>query len=555
MRFNFKIGLLFLLLVVLNSCGISKSINHQPIVEKYNQTTPEINRNSDTFFTYKSNFLYQNEYDLWELKASGDPLQIGLITGALTQPLLHYQEEVFFEKVEELVPSKFKQNLLRSFLKWYNRKLYFHVPEEYKTEIYGLSRYAGDTYNYIAPPYLRMLYLHAAHDIGHAMQDLALVGCTSVAVWGENTEDGQLLIGRNFDFYAGDDFAKNKIIAFVEPESGYPFMSVTWAGMIGVVSGMNNQGLTVTMNAGKSEIPMVAKTPVSILAREILQYAKNIEEAISISKKREVFVSESIMIGSAEDQKAVLIEVSPDNFGVYEVSNQTHLICSNHFQSEAYKDDERNIQHIEESHSKYRFDRVEELLEEQQQLNPPKIAALLRDREGLNNRKIGYGNEKALNQLLAHHAVIFKPEEKMVWVSSNPYQLGAFVAYDLDEIFGKTRLADTTLAIKSKTIPEAPFLNSIEYKNYEEFRVYDRKIDNALSENEPLSVHFIMNYQALNSDHWVVYYKVGKYYQQNKWYKAAAKQYEKALSKEVTTLVDVNEIEKQLKKVKRKIKK
>lgn len=555
MRGILKIGFLFILLAVLNSCGVSKSINHQPIVEKYNQTTPKINRNSDTFFTYKSNFLVQNEYDLWELKVSGDPLQIGLITGALTQPLLHYQEEVFFEKVEQLVPSKFKQILLRSFLKWYNRKLYLHVPEEYKTEIYGLSRYAGNKYNFIAPPYLRMLYLHAAHDIGHAMQDLALVGCTSIAVWGENSEDGKLLIGRNFDFYAGDDFAKNKIIAFVEPEKGYPFMSVTWAGMIGVVSGMNNQGLTVTMNAGKSETPLVAKTPVSILAREILQYAKNIEEAISIAKKREVFVSESIMIGSAQDQKAVLIEVSPDNFGAYDVNNQTHLICSNHFQSEAYKDDERNLQHIEESHSKYRFDRVEELLEEKQQLNPDKIAKLLRNREGLNNRKIGYGNEKALNQLLAHHAVIFKPEEKMVWVSSNPYQLGAFVAYDLDEIFKKINFSDTTLAKKSKTIPKDPFVNTIEFKNYEEFRVYDKKINKALGEKDNLSVNFIVKYQSLNPDYWVVYYKVGQYYQQNKWYKAAAKQYEKALSKEVTTLIDIREVEKQLQKVERKIKK
>ncbi|WP_339612121.1 C45 family peptidase, partial [uncultured Planktosalinus sp.] len=452
MIFKLKIGLLFLLLLMLNSCGISKSINHQPQIKGFDESKPRIDTVSNTFFTYKSNFLHKNNYDLWELKVSGDPLQIGLITGALTQPLLEYQEQAFFNKVEELVPSKLKQNLLRGFLKWYNRKLYLHVPEEYKTEIYGLSHYAGNTYNFIAPPYLRLLYLHAAHDIGHAMQDLALVGCTSIAVWGNNSEDGQLLIGRNFDFYAGDDFAKNKIIAFVEPENGYPFMSVTWAGMIGVVSGMNNQGLTVTMNAGKSEIPLVAKTPVSILAREILQYAKNIDEAISIAKNREVFVSESIMIGSAEDQKAILIEISPDNFGIYQANNQTQLICSNHFQSDTFKDDERNLKHIEESHSQYRFERVEEIMENQKQLNPTKTALLLRNRNGHNNRKIGYGNEKALNQLLAHHAVIFKPEEKLAWVSSNPYQLGAFVAYDLDEIFKETDLATTSLALKSKTI-------------------------------------------------------------------------------------------------------
>lgn len=317
-RFFLGIVLLFLML---SSCGIKKSLHDVPDVSAYNAHIPERIKTSDTTFTLGKNNLSKNKQGLWELYVQGDPLEIGLATGSLTEELFHKQEDAFLSKVNDLVPSKTKQALLRKFLAWFNRKLYLNVPEEYKSEIYGLSQYASEKYNHIAAPYLRILYLHGAHDIGHALQDLALVGCSSFAAWDNKTEDGSLIIGRNFDFYAGDEFAKEKIIAFVNPDQGHKFMSVTWAGMIGVVSGMNEYGLTVTINAGKSQIPLVAKTPISILCREILQYATTIDEAIAIAKKRQIFVSESIFVGSAKDRKAAIIEVSPKNFGVYEVEN------------------------------------------------------------------------------------------------------------------------------------------------------------------------------------------------------------------------------------------
>jgi hypothetical protein len=424
------------LLVILASCGTAKSLKDRPDLSQYNQNITDRVKTSDSTYQIGNNFLSKNNHGLWELYVEGDPLERGRVIGSLTRELMQNQERVFLSKVNDLVPSKTKQSLLRGFLKWYNRKMYRHIPEEFKAEIYGASRYSSDEFNSIAPPYLRALYLHSAHDIGHALQDLALVGCSSFAAWGNKTEDGSLVIGRNFDFYAGDDFAKEKIIAFVNPSKGYKYMSVTWGGMIGVVSGMNDQGLTITINAGKSKIPLIAKTPITLVTREILQYASTIDEAIEIARNREVFVSEAIFIGSAKDKRAAVIEVSPNNFGIYDVPNSAEqLICSNHFQSNPYANDKRNLKQIKESHSMYRFDRMEELIEETEKLNPSEAIAILRNKNGLDDASIGFGNEKALNQLLAHHGIVFKPEELKVWVSTNPYQLGEFVAYDLNEVF------------------------------------------------------------------------------------------------------------------------
>lgn len=541
------------LIVLVWSCGTSKSINHKPILTGYNNSIAERKIHSDSLITIGENRLKLSKYGHWQLLVSGDPLERGLLTGSLTRELLQYQDQVFLDKITEIVPSKFKQKLLRSFLKWFNRKLYLNVKEEYKTEIYGVSRYASDAYNYIAPKYLRSLYLHGAHDIGHALQDLALVGCSSFAAWGNKTPDGQLLIGRNFDFYAGDDFAKNKLISFVKPNKGIPFVSVAWGGMIGAVSAMNNKGVTVTLNAGKSDVPLVAKTPISLVAREIVQYASTIEEAIAIAKKRTVFVAESIMVGSAIDNKAVLIEVAPNNFGVYDLANSNELICSNHFQSEAYKNDKNNLNHIQESHSQYRFEKMEELLEQTPKLTPQNAATILRDRSGLKSKAIGYGNEKALNQLLAHHGVIFKPSEKQLWVSANPYQLGAFVAYDLDTIFNESFNENSIFENETLTIAADPFITSQAYKNYEKYRRVDRHIDAILANvKTSISSEELDQYIALNSNLWIPHYKVGKYYYQKKWYTKAIPYFEEALQKEVTTVPEQKTIKKYLQKCLRK---
>jgi hypothetical protein len=543
---------LFSLLFILNftSCGVRKSIKHIPDVKQYSLEVPKVNKINDSTFSFNQNYLTKNKQQLWELYIKGNPLQLGYNNGALTKSLMQKQEEIFFSKVEGFVPSKFKQKLLRGFLKWYNRKMYLNVREDFQAELYGLSQYSSDKYDFIAPKYLRSLYLHGAHDIGHAMQDLMMVGCTSLAVWNENTEDGDLLIGRNFDFYVGDDFAKNKLVEFVEPEVGIPYLSVSWPGMIGVVSGMNKEGITVTINAGKSKIPMTAKTPISLVTREILQYAKNIDEAIAIAKKRKVFVSESILVGSANDKKAVIIEVSPDNFGVYNVQNSSSVFCTNHFQSEPYKNDKRNQKHIIESHSEYRYEKLQELLQENKKLTPETVASILRDKSGLKGEKIGYGNEKAINQLLAHHAVIFSPQKKLVWVSSNPYQLGEFVCYDLNEIFSDKRLQRGEFSKSDLNISKDLFVDSKEFENYEHYKIMSSEVNDAINNKDILLTDdLLLYYQSLNPDFWQVYFQVGKYYFNRKEYQKAKAEFEKALSKEITTVPDKESIRRYLKKI------
>lgn len=322
-------------------------------------------------------------------------------------------------------------------------------------------------------------------------------------------------------------------------------MMVTWAGFTGVASGMNEQGLTVTINADKTSIPPGAATPVSLVAREILQYAKNIDEAWAISKKRKMFVSESFLIGSANDNKAVVIEKTPDSMDLYE-SDNNFITCANHFQGKQLSRLASNEQQMKESASPYRFERLNELLARNGANTVQKTVDILRDRAGVQDVNIGMGNEKAMNQLIAHHSVVFEPKKRLVWVSTQPWQLGQYVAYDLNKIFAmhgmhsNTEVCDSALNIAADT-----FLQSKEYQNFEVFRQVKQDIMDGKDAD-------LQKMVQANPEFYNTYVLAGDYEFKHKHYKDAKHYYETALTKVIATLGEEEKVRKQLKKIQEK---
>lgn len=498
------------------------------------------------YYICENSWLRKSQSGLWEMYLEGEAFERGAVKGILAREMIYTQEKAFLEQIQTMIPSMFYLHFLKYFVAWFNRGLDDHITKEYQLEIFGVSHAASDRFSHAGPAYLRFLNYHAAHDIGHAVQNMGMVGCTSFATWDTSSRDSLMIIGRNFDFYVGEEFAREKIVAFVNPQKGHKFMFVTWAGMIGVVSGMNEKGLTVTINAAKSGVPLSAKTPVSILAREILQYAHNIEEALQIAKKRETFVSESFLIGSARDNQAILIEKTTEKLDVFSVEGDL-LVCTNHFQSEAFENETLNLESIRTSSSPYRQQRVEELLSQKQPLDYLKAAEILRDQKGLGGKDIGMGNEKAINQLIAHHSVIFKPAELLVWVSTQPYQLGEYIAYDLHKVFNLQSIPDHQAGIHegALTIPPDPFLASGKYRQFEAYRELSQQLvtETKCTSCTTVDEIFIQSFIAANPEYYRTLELVGDYYYSRKLTDKALLFYTKALEKEVTSLPDVERIQ------------
>lgn len=506
-------------------------------------------------YTCQESWMKKNAYGLWEMYLIGSDYELGVKHGILAKELVAYQEEVFVEKLQEMVPSEFYLNFLKKVVVWMNRNLDRHIPDEYQREILGISQYASDSFSFIGPAYERLLSYHAAHDIGHALQNMNLVACTALGVSGARSRDGNLLVGRNFDFSMGDKFAREKIIAFYRPEKGHKFAFITWGGMIGVVSGMNDQGLVVTLNAAKTGIPGSSKTPVSILARQILQYASNIEEAYEIAGTSETFVAESFLISSAADNKTVVIEKSPDQIGLFDPAGD-HLLLTNHFQGASFRDSELTRKNIAEGASLYRMERTRELMDSIAMHDPSTIARILRDQRGKGGQAIGMGNEKAINQLIAHHSVIFRPSELKMWVSTSPFQLGTYLCYDLNRVFADSTKVGDHIWLEGESIAADPFLDSRGFAAFNKYKRETARLKQSIDHKdaESISEIEIQDYLSLNSHYYYPWFIAGEIFRIQGDEELASAYYKEALSREIPRKVDREQVEEAMARLGKKTK-
>ena len=549
-RLFFKIlkwCLIIILIIILFIIGLLQYSKY-----KLHSTSPEIPIeyqkddflliSNDSSFTYENNWAKRNQYGLWEVFLTGSAFERGVAYGNLIKKPIQYQEEVFVNSINKVVPSEYYQWFLKYLIYFFNTDVNNYVSEELKNEILGVSLSFSDEYDYIGKKYMRILAYHAAHDLGHALNNYSLVGCTSFSIWGNNTKDGDIIHARNFDFYFGDDFAKEKVLLMVQPDSGYAFVSYSWPGMMGVVSGMNEEGLAITINASMSSPPTSAKLPISILVREALQFSKNLEEAKSYINSKKIFVSESIMISSANDNKTIIIEKTPEKTDVFE--DNELIICSNHFQSSAFVNDSINIKNIKNTDSKNRYNRVSELIKKNSILNVKTSIKILRDKEGLNNKEIGFGNSHAINQLLAHHGIIFEPNKKNVWISTPPYQLGDFICYNLDSIFLSNN-SEITQIIKKDS-----FLNTKEYNDFEKHKIIRNQLNDYILFNTQEPQFDKNEFIRLNPNSYNTYYLLGRYYLKQSKHKDAKNLFTIALTKNLPSQSLKNEIKNYLAEIK-----
>jgi isopenicillin-N N-acyltransferase-like protein len=388
------------------------------------------------------------------LYVEGDPYSIGFANATLTHQFLEEQERALLDSVQEHLPSRAAFWTIYLIVRFNNRNLQDYVKPEYREEILGLADAGVDLYPEYGSLYHRILNYHAAHDIGHWVHDKPVIGCTAFAVVGPRSKNGSLLVGRNFDFEAGRGFDVNKIIGCYRPKDGHAFLSVAWPGMAGAVTGINDQRIFCSLNGAHSADINNIGTPVSLVIRELLQYATTLEDAIRIIRESRVFVSDSYLVADGKTGHAAVVEKTPERCAVRYLKDNT-LIQANHFETAELKDDEGNREYMSVGSSVRRRKRIGALLRDHTApLDAEAAVAILRDTRGLGDSPIALGNRGTINPCICTHSVVADVTRGLLWVSRGPHQLGAYDAYSIER-FGSDGL---------NTIDASPLLENGRYE-------------------------------------------------------------------------------------------
>jgi len=388
----------------------------------------------------------------------GSPFEIGYADGALMQDKMHVLENEFAKMIQGYVPQHWLMEALKNYIVWRNRHLSEFIPVEYRTEIFATTFACKDIHPEEGNFYNRLLNYHAAHDVSYMMIDNPFIahsaGCTAFGAWSNATANAHLISGRNFDWEAAEVFSTNRVVEMFEPDGGIPFISLSWAGMAGVVSGMNRAGVSVTINGAPSKLPSEIGTPVAIVAREILQEAHDLDESLKVLRDAKVFVSTIWLIGSRADGKFIVVEKTPATTNVREATGDT-IVCPNHFETSALKDDARNTNYMVEATSVSREARMLELLKQNDGAIDPALAVkFLRDRDLPGGVFVGDGHRSSLNAFIATHAIVMDLTAGIFYAALPPNGIGKFVEFDVN---------DFSRELPAMTIPADDVLASGEY--------------------------------------------------------------------------------------------
>jgi len=400
---------------------------------------------------------------LLEARLVGDAADVGYAHARLLLPEIVEVERALYRGLQRRVPWGLARTTLFDWAQWRFRNLDESMSAARREELAGQALgFDPDPFTQVFPTYQRLVYLSALYDIGLSFERAPLVGCTTFVLPGA-AGNRDVLLARAFDFEVDEVFDRSKVVFLVKETNQIPFASVAWAGLVGVVSGMNVEGLTVVAHGARAGEHDLRGEPVVHELRRLLSRARTLDDALGALGERTPMVSHVLIVADANGNAAAVERVPGRDDHVRRL--RPPAVVTNHFEGPS-ADDPKNRRVTETTSTLARRRRGEVLLRSLS--TPASVAdavALLRDRRDVDGESLPLGDRRAIDALIAAHGIVAEPRSRSLWVSESPHLLGRFVRFDLPALLADGYDAKSDSA-PPQTIPADPLRNAEAYAQW-----------------------------------------------------------------------------------------
>jgi predicted choloylglycine hydrolase len=155
------------------------------------------------------------------------------------------------------------------------------------------------------------------------------VACSTIALPASAAPDGVARMGRNLDFPSLGVADKLSVVMIYKPIDAYEFVAVGWPGLVGVLSGMNEHGLTLANMEVNRAPRFPSAMPYPLLYRTILEKCRTVDEAIALLQNTPRQSANNLMLMDAAGNRAV-VEIKPESIAVRRGVEDQPLISTNH---------------------------------------------------------------------------------------------------------------------------------------------------------------------------------------------------------------------------------
>jgi isopenicillin-N N-acyltransferase-like protein len=398
-----------------------------------------------------------------EVYLQGSPEEIGNAHARLLRQGMIDDEAELWSDFSHYVPVAAARTLMMDLGRLRYRGVDQSFPESRRLEIAAeAAGFQPDPFASHLPTYHRLVFLHALYDIALSFEHSPLIGCSAFVLGPGATRDGHTLLGRAFDFEAGEQFDRDKVVFFVRQDGEIPFASVAWPGLVGVMSGMNAEGVAIVVNGARAREPRTEGEPVVFALRDVLQRAHDIDEAVALLESQPVMVSHLVLVADAKGRSAVVERAPGVPATVRSAGDPDRVPLTNAFEG-PLASDPKNVAVRANTTTDARLARLGELLKDvgPREGDVPRAIAILRDHQCAAGLSCRLGDRRAIDALIATHGIVADTTDRVLWVSAGPHLSGAFVRFDLKTIFDPRH--DPANDPSPETVPADPILGDGRY--------------------------------------------------------------------------------------------